>query len=41
VHWDVGFRLLMLSDVVCVAGGRCQRERIFYLLIVLFQWIIF
>jgi hypothetical protein len=24
VHWDVGVRLVMLSDVVCVAGGRCQ-----------------
>jgi hypothetical protein len=24
VHWDVGVRLVMLSGVVCVAGGRCQ-----------------
>jgi hypothetical protein len=24
VHWDIGVRLLMLSDVVCVPGGLCQ-----------------
>jgi hypothetical protein len=24
VHCNVGVSLLMLSDVVCVAGGRCQ-----------------
>jgi hypothetical protein len=24
VHWDVGVRHLMLSDVVCVAGGQCE-----------------
>jgi hypothetical protein len=25
VHWDVGVRLRMLSGVVSVASGRCQR----------------